>query len=57
MATKKKGKREKIKMKSSKSAHFYTTTKNKSNTPSKLELKMFDPFTGQHEMYKEDKIK
>jgi len=57
MATKKKGGREKIKLKSTKSAHFYTTLKNKRNTTGKLEIMKFDPFLREHVLYKEDKIK
>jgi large subunit ribosomal protein L33 len=57
MASKKKGGREKIKLKSTKSAHFYTTMKNKRNTTGKLEIMRFDPFLREHVLYKEDKIK
>jgi large subunit ribosomal protein L33 len=57
MASKKKGGREKIKLKSTKSAHFYTTFKNKRNTTGKLEIIKFDPFLREHVLYKEDKIK
>ena len=40
----KKGKREKIKLESSAdTGHFYTTAKNKTNTPGKLEMKKYDP--------------
>jgi large subunit ribosomal protein L33 len=36
--------REKIRLVSSAgTGHFYTTTKNKRNTPEKIELKKFDP--------------
>jgi large subunit ribosomal protein L33 len=37
--------------------HFYTTDKNKRNTPDKLEFKKFDPVVRKHVMYKEAKIK
>ena len=38
----KKGKREKIKLESSAgTGHFYTTIKNRQNTPSKIEMKKF----------------
>ena len=37
--------------------HFYTTDKNKRNTPDKLEFKKFDPVVRKHVMYKEGKIK
>ncbi|MEO5342843.1 MAG: 50S ribosomal protein L33 [Gammaproteobacteria bacterium SHHR-1] len=50
--------RDKIKLVSSaKTGHFYTTTKNKRNTPGKMEMKKFDPTIRQHVMYKEAKIK
>ena len=54
----KKGKREKIKLESSAgTGHFYTTTKNKTNTPHKLEFKKYDPFVRKHVPYKETKLK
>ena len=37
--------------------HFYTTDKNKKNSPDKLEFKKFDPVVRQHVIYKEAKIK
>ncbi|MDX5434922.1 MAG: 50S ribosomal protein L33 [Halomonas sp.] len=37
--------------------HFYTTNKNKRNTPDKLEFKKYDPVVRKHVMYKEAKIK
>ena len=37
--------------------HFYTTDKNKSTTPDKIEIKKFDPVAGKHVIYKEEKIK
>jgi large subunit ribosomal protein L33 len=49
--------RDKIKMKSTESAHFYTTSKNKKTKPAKLEMKKFDPTLRKHVVYKEDKIK
>ncbi|ABE60315.1 MULTISPECIES: 50S ribosomal protein L33 [Chromohalobacter] len=50
--------RDKIKMVSSAgTGHFYTTDKNKRNTPDKLEMKKFDPVVRKHVMYKEAKIK
>ncbi|WP_207061799.1 50S ribosomal protein L33 [Motiliproteus sp. SC1-56] len=50
--------RDKIKMVSSAgTGHFYTTDKNKRNTPNKLEMKKFDPVVRKHVMYKESKIK
>jgi len=50
--------REKIKLESSAgTGHFYTTAKNKKNTPDKLEMKKFDPVARKHVMYKETKLK
>ena len=50
--------RDKIKLVSSAgTGHFYTTTKNKRNTPDKIEMKKFDPRIRKHVMYKEAKIK
>ena len=50
--------REKIRLVSSAgTGHFYTTNKNKKNTPGKLEFKKFDPVVRKHVMYKEAKIK
>jgi large subunit ribosomal protein L33 len=50
--------REKIKLVSSAgTGHFYTTTKNKRNTPNKLEFKKYDPVVRKHVPYKEGKIK
>lgn len=52
------GSREKIRMNSSAgTGHFYTTDKNKKNTPDKLEMKKYDPVARKHVMYKEGKIK
>jgi len=54
----KKGKREKIKLESTaKTGHFYTTLKNKQNTPQKIELKKYDPVARKHVVYKETKLK
>lgn len=53
-----KTKRDKIRLVSSAgTGHFYTTIKNKQNTPEKMEIKKFDPVVRQHVMYKEAKIK
>ncbi|WP_006788460.1 50S ribosomal protein L33 [Thiorhodospira sibirica] len=53
-----KGVRDKIRLVSSAgTGHFYTTTKNKRNTPDKMEIKKFDPVIRQHVAYKEAKIK
>ncbi|MBL6727192.1 50S ribosomal protein L33 [Methylophilaceae bacterium] len=50
--------REKIKLESTAgTGHFYTTTKNKKNTPDKMEIKKFDPKARKHVIYKENKIK
>ncbi|ACL29908.1 50S ribosomal protein L33 [Buchnera aphidicola] len=50
--------REKIKMISSAgTGHYYTTTKNKRNTPDKLKLKKYDPVIRKHILYNEGKIK
>ncbi|MCK5717671.1 MAG: 50S ribosomal protein L33 [Thiomargarita sp.] len=50
--------REKIKLVSSaKTGHFYTTSKNKRQTPDKLVFKKYDPVVRKHVDYKEAKIK
>jgi large subunit ribosomal protein L33 len=50
--------REKIKLESSAgTGHFYTTTKNKKNTPDKMVMKKFDPVARKHVDYKETKLK
>ena len=50
--------RDKIKLVSSAgTGHFYTTNKNKRNTPNKLEFMKFDPVVRKHVIYKEAKIK
>lgn len=46
-----------IKLKSTESSHFYTTTKNKRNTPDKLKMKKYDPIVNKHVEYVEDKLK
>jgi large subunit ribosomal protein L33 len=54
----KKGKVEKIKLESTAgTGHFYTTTKNKQNTPEKLDMMKYDPVVRKHVEYKEKKIK
>lgn len=54
----KKGKREKIKLESTAgTGHFYTTTKNRTKTPHKLEFKKYDPVARKHVPYKETKLK
>lgn len=50
--------RDKIRLNSSAdTGHFYTTDKNKRNTPEKMEMKKYDPVVRKHVMYKEGKIK
>jgi large subunit ribosomal protein L33 len=50
--------RDKIKLVSSAgTGHFYTTTKNKKNTPGKMQMKKYDPRVRKHVMYKEAKLK
>lgn len=50
--------REKIKLVSSAgTGHYYTTDKNKKNTPDKMEVKKYDPVVRKHVLYKEGKIK
>ena len=50
--------RDLIKLESSAgTGHYYTTTKNKRNSPDKLEMKKFDPVVRKHVLYKEGKIK
>ena len=49
--------RDKIRLVSSAgTGHFYTTDKNKKNTPDKLKFKKYDPVARQHVIYKESKI-
>lgn len=50
--------REKIRMVSTAdTGFFYTTYKNKRNTPDKLEMKKYDPKLRKHVIFKEAKIK
>ena len=54
----KKGKREKVKLESTAGTrHFYTTTKNRTTTPDKLEFKKYDPRVRKHVLYRETKLK
>ena len=54
----KKGKVEKIRLNSSAgTGHFYTTQKNKQNTPEKIEIVKYDPVVRKRVKYKEGKIK
>ncbi len=48
-------KREKIKLKSSKSFFYYYTTKNKTKTPDRLTIMKYDPTIRQHVEFKETK--
>ena len=50
--------REKIKLVSSAgTGYYYTTDKNKKNTPDKLKYKKYDPVVRKHVIFKEAKIK
>ena len=50
--------RDKIKLLSTAdTGFFYTTTKNRKNTPDKLEFKKYDPVVRTHVVFKEAKIK
>lgn len=50
--------RDKIKLVSSAgTGHFYTTDKNKRNTPDKLEFKKYDPVVRKHVIYREERMK
>lgn len=50
--------REKIKLVSTAgTGYFYTTSKNKKNTPEKLSFNKFDPVVRKHVEFKEAKIK
>jgi large subunit ribosomal protein L33 len=48
-------KREKIKLKSSESSECYYTTKNKTSTPDRVQLKKYDRKVRKHVMFKEAK--
>ncbi len=48
-------KREKIKLKSTKSHFFYYTIKNKSSTPGRISLNKYDPVVREHVEFKETK--
>ena len=53
-----KGIREKIKLVSTAgTGYYYTTDKNKRNTPDKLEFNKYDPVVRKHVPFKEAKIK
>lgn len=54
----KKGNSDLIKLESTAgTGHFYTTKKNKRNTPDKFVMKKYDPVIRKHVEYKETKIK
>ena len=53
----KKGPRATTRLKSTKSAHVYYTTKNSRNTTEKLKLMKFDPVIKQHVEFVEEKMK
>ena len=54
----KKGKREKIKLESTAgTGYFYTTVKNRTTTPKKLEFKKYDPKIRKHVVFKETKLR
>ena len=58
MAAKAKKDREKIRLVSTAgTGFFYTTTKNKKNTPDKFEFRKYDPVVRKHVAFKEAKIK
>ena len=58
MANKVKKDREKIRLVSTAgTGFFYTTTKNKKNTPDKFEFRKYDPVVRKHVAFKEAKIK
>ncbi len=44
-----------ITLRSTESAHAYTTTKNKRNDPARLELKKYDPIVRKHVLFREAK--
>lgn len=53
-----KGANDKIRLISSAgTGHFYTTQKNKKNTPEKFEFKKYDPVVRKHVEFREGKIK
>lgn len=52
---KKTGARDNIKLRSTESSHFYTTSKNKRNTTERLQIKKYDPVLRKHVNFKEEK--
>jgi large subunit ribosomal protein L33 len=51
----KQGNRIMVKMRSTESPYTYTTTKNKRNSPDRLELRKYDPVIRKHCLFKEQK--
>ena len=51
----KKGNRKHVSLRSPETGHTYHTTKNKRNTPDRIELKKYDPVLRQMVTYKEEK--
>ncbi|MCE2850499.1 MAG: hypothetical protein RL076_2287 [Chloroflexota bacterium] len=51
----KKGNRIIIKLRSTESAHTYTTVKNRKNDTNRLELRRYDPTLRKHVLYRETK--
>jgi large subunit ribosomal protein L33 len=49
------GARSIIKLRSTESPHFYSTTKNKRNSTARIQLKKYDPTLRRHVLYKEEK--
>ena len=49
------GSRVTIKMSSTERPHRFSTTKNKRNTPGRMELRRFDPVVRRHVLYREEK--
>lgn len=49
--------REKIKLQSTESHYFYTTTKNKRTKPEKMQIKKYDPVVRKHVLFKEERLK
>jgi large subunit ribosomal protein L33 len=52
---KKTGARENIKLRSTESSFFYTSSKNKRNTTDRLQVKKYDPVVQKHVVFKEEK--
>lgn len=49
----KRGPRVLVKMRSTESAHFYLTEKNRRNDTGRMELKKYDPVVRRHVVYRE----